>query len=244
MSNKYFIPIALGLIFVSVVAVVVAIAASQGSNNAPDQTTASQTTTAAPSTATPSTQAVAKTGNNQATGDESNDTQCSQYAQTYADSLTKSNNQLFTASPGLQTSYFLKSSHYVAYQGSCYFVLHNETVEQTQQYGRLVSDIYTLYVGGMPTAGMLQAEAQLGTSGFVESPVASCNIQTAPDYSAVLDQSYGTNGSRTSCTYDDPQETQGAGGYDLWLPHYNFPNAPPLSYADFQSLEVKAMAAN
>jgi len=168
---------------------------------------------------------------------------CSKEAQKYANDLSTPN--AYTTNSGIPTSaYFLVSSHYAASQDSCYFVLHNESVEQTQQYGRLVSDIYTLYVGGMPTTAMLQSEAALGTSGFVESPVASCNVQTSPDYSAVLEQSYGTNGSRTSCTYEDPEETRGAGGYGLWLPRYNYTNAPPMSYADFQSLKAQDMVVN
>jgi hypothetical protein len=233
---------------VLVVAVAIAFVAARGSNNTEQPASVPQTTTAAPSTASASTQATAQTqsaatNNNTATNagqlnaqrssGESDAALCSQFGQTYATSLTQAG-MSDTAAPA--TSYFLESSHYAASQDACYFVLHNEMVIPSKQYGPIDTDDYSLYVGGMPTAAMLQQETALGTSGFTPSPVADCDTQTAPEYSGY--------GSPVSCNYYDPEETQGYGGYELWLQQYSDSNPAPMSYADFQSLDVQDMAAN
>lgn len=250
MKTEYVVPAGLGILFVLIVAIVIAYVAGQGSNtNAAQQTNTSETAAttappvAAPSVASPSAETTLQTQNTAATVGQDNSNHsnayyeegsqslCSQGAQDFVDSYNQAGvtDSQSTNLPAIAA--FLISSHYVASQNSCYFELHSQ-VPLPEKDGGGVSEDHTLYVAGGPSAFEINTSKSV-----VASEVATC--ATYPN-------------GQTSCNYFDPIENdQGSGGltFTVWTDQYNTgPNAivpaPSMSYADFQSLEARAMAAN
>jgi hypothetical protein len=63
---------------------------------------------------------------------------CLDFAQNQAIEFTNG----FQVTP---TDFFVVSSHYSSSQGLCYYVLHNQTIQNTSEFGQVTFDYYDLY---------------------------------------------------------------------------------------------------